>query len=80
MSIFFAKQVQFHLASRVSKFIIKTRNKEVSKARGNDNRKNTTTRSGLLSRPERGFRREPEEESDGNQNSENWREEGNRLG
>ena len=72
--------MQFHLASRVSKFIIKTRNGEVSKARGNDNRKNAKTGSGLLSRLEGGFRREPEEESGGNRNLENWREEGNRPG
>ena len=32
---FLAKQVHFHLASRVSKFRVKTRNRKVSKALGN---------------------------------------------
>ena len=57
---FLAKQVHFHLASRVSKFRVKTRNRKVSKALGNRQPEGHQDRIRLAMGTESGFRREPE--------------------
>ena len=62
---FLAKQVHFHLASRLSKFRVKTRNRKVSKELENGQPEGRRDRIRLAS---------------GNRNFENWREERNRPG
>ena len=52
--------MQFHLASRVSKFRVKTRNRKVSKALENGQQKDARTGSGWLAGTESEFRQEPE--------------------
>ena len=57
---FLAKQVHFHLASRVSKFRVKTRNRKVSKALGNGQPEGRQDQIRLAMGTGSGFRREPE--------------------
>ena len=65
LSIFLAKQVHFHLASRLSKFRVKTRNRKVSKELENGQPEGRRDRIRLAS---------------GNRNLENGRETRNRPG
>ena len=57
---FFAKQVHFHLASRLSKSRVKTRNRKVSKALGNGQPEGRQDRIRLATGTRSGFRQEPE--------------------
>ena len=58
--IFLAKQVHFHLASRLSKSRVKTRNRKVSRALGNGQSEGCQDRIRLATGTRGGFRREPE--------------------